>query len=503
MAAYDNATGYWTMDPNQEGAYVWVDTPYVAPPQVDPDVPVGAELPKWAPAENESPTQAVLREEILAQGTTGNWSGQGFGSPEANADAMASVLDSIGVKNINEFGVLPSGEYGNKVTNQPVANTYGERQTGDAWGGTYAGAGNTGFRVQFKPDGTPVFYTSGQSSNTLAGLLQGNSILNLAANAAAAYFGGPLGTAALQLAQGNSATDAIRAGLMTYVGQQAAGAFGAGGSSGVSTATDASFGAADAAQLAQQGLSEAQIASTLTSSGMSTSAANLAASMAANGLSVDTITQQLNALSTNTGLMSQTGGAADFASADALQLKGTVGNNFASIEQNLIASGVDPLIAADISQQIAFNPSITQEDLANHLNTTYGDNIYDVNMATTYPTSVLPGQGGLLSQVPGGVPSAGGTTSPTAPTTSTGLTPEQISNIIKAGATLTGVGATTGLLSQGGSTTAPLQAPTQGMPAYGPEYYNQLQQYYNSYMPQTPRDVATPLQQWYNPTKAV
>jgi hypothetical protein len=43
-----------------------------------------------------------------------------------------------------------------------------------------------------------------------------------------------------------------------------------------------------------------------------------------------------------------------------------------------------------------------------------------------------------------------------------------------------------------------MQTPTQGMPEYTPDYYQQLQQYYNSYLPQTPRDVVTPLQQWYN-----
>ena len=43
-----------------------------------------------------------------------------------------------------------------------------------------------------------------------------------------------------------------------------------------------------------------------------------------------------------------------------------------------------------------------------------------------------------------------------------------------------------------------MQTPTQGIPTNSPEYYQQLQNYYNSYLPQTPRDVVTPLQQWYN-----
>jgi hypothetical protein len=49
-----------------------------------------------------------------------------------------------------------------------------------------------------------------------------------------------------------------------------------------------------------------------------------------------------------------------------------------------------------------------------------------------------------------------------------------------------------------GGTNAPMQVPTQGVPTNDPNYYNQLQRYYNAYLPQTPRDVVTPLQQWYN-----
>lgn len=37
-------------------------------------------------------------------------------------------------------------------------------------------------------------------------------------------------------------------------------------------------------------------------------------------------------------------------------------------------------------------------------------------------------------------------------------------------------------------------------PQYGSDYYNAVQRYYNAYMPETPRDVAGPLQQWYENT---
>lgn len=286
--------------------------------------------------------------------------------------------------------------------------------------------------------------------------------------------------------------------LFGGLGLGAAGAAGAG-------VTDAAFLAADAAQLAAQGLTESQIASTLGSYG-SSAASNLAASMAANGLDVGTITQQLNNLGTNTGLISQTGSNADFLSADALQLQGQVGNNFAAIEQNLIASGVDPLVAADVSQQLAFNPGITQPQLATNLSNSFGNNIYDVNMATTYPTSVLPGSGGLLSDVAGvppttitPVPSTPTATPTTAPANTTGLTTSQIANLVKAGVGLVGAGGAASVAANaGGGNSGAVVNPTQGVPTNNPEYYNQLQQYYNAYLPQTPRDVVSPLQQWYN-----
>lgn len=64
--------------------------------------------------------------------------------------------------------LIKTGEtFGNKVTGQAVPNTYSERQTGNAWGGTFAGKGNTGYRVQFADDGTPIFYTTGASSSDL------------------------------------------------------------------------------------------------------------------------------------------------------------------------------------------------------------------------------------------------------------------------------------------------------------------------------------------------
>lgn len=199
--------------------------------------------------ETAEKSKQKLTEQILSQGTSSQWSGQGFGSAEANAKNMAEILAGIGITDIRQFGEIKKtvggdpiyqsrgGDddavivgygpdkvvttYGNKLTGQQVPSTYGERQTGNAWGGTFAGKGNTGYRVQFAPDGTPIFYTTGASSNDLANILQDNKLLNFAANAAASYFGGPAGVAALQLAQGKDIEDAAKAAVISYVANEA------------------------------------------------------------------------------------------------------------------------------------------------------------------------------------------------------------------------------------------------------------------------------------------
>ena len=58
-------------------------------------------------------------------------------------------------------------------------------------------------------------------------------------------------------------------------------------------------------------------------------------------------------------------------------------------------------------------------------------------------------------------------------------------------------GGTGGTGPGGTGTVSPGSLPTQGVPTPTTDYYNQVQQYYNQYMPTQPRDVATPLQTWY------
>ena len=169
----------------------------------------------------------ALTAQILAQNLTSQWQGEGYGSPEANARAMAENLVASGIKDISQVGkitkevdeaVTPKFEYtdtgqvdqdgvpimaakligytdskgnpvdaalvkptdegyvapigttqiiGNKLTGEGLVNDYAERAVGNAFSGTYLGEGNTAFRVQFDAKGNPYFYTTGASSSDI------------------------------------------------------------------------------------------------------------------------------------------------------------------------------------------------------------------------------------------------------------------------------------------------------------------------------------------------
>lgn len=115
-------------------------------------------------------------------------------------------------------------------------------------------------------------------------------------------------------------------------------------------------------------------------------------------------------------------------------------------------------------------------------------------------TGVYNPSGGMLSSVVTGV-NADGT--PVTKTTPTGsildkLTPGQIANIVAGVGGLVGGAGVAGVLSGGGGNVGVGALPTQGIPLNTLDYYNAIQQNYNRLLPAVPRDVATPLAQWYN-----
>jgi hypothetical protein len=176
----------------------------------------------------------ALTQQIKARSNTSQWSG-GYGADAATKD-MARILAETGITDISQFGpitrdvqkvvgyedwgdpiyqTVTEQTFGNKVTGQAVPNTYTERQTGNFFGGTYEGKGNTGYGVQFDDQGLPIFYTQGASSSdfdkfapllTLASFVPGLQPFAMAANTAiAAKQGNPLGVITNLAGMGNLA----------------------------------------------------------------------------------------------------------------------------------------------------------------------------------------------------------------------------------------------------------------------------------------------------------
>ena len=250
------------------------DTGVLGLPSVQPP-PVAPPVQPAAPAGPDPKAIDALTNQILGQGLTSKWSGEGFGSAEKNAADMAKILAGIGITDIKQFGkftqtgiqteVRPDGQggfiddkgnpvdpsivkseyqageagdttiytapvgtqevFGNKVTKQAVPNTYSERQTGNFFGGTFSGKGNTGYGVQFDSQGNPIFYTQGASSNDLAQLIKDLGPIGQIALAAAT--GGmslpaQLATnAGIQLLAGGNLGDIVKGTALSYLGGQA------------------------------------------------------------------------------------------------------------------------------------------------------------------------------------------------------------------------------------------------------------------------------------------
>ncbi len=96
------------------------------------------------------------------------------------------------------------------------------------------------------------------------------------------------------------------------------------------------------------------------------------------------------------------------------------------------------------------------------------------------------------------------TTPPTTPTTSTTTTNTNNINLADLLRLLALFGGLGGMMGSGTTTgTGTVSVPPSDTmigsttPQFGPDYYAAVQRYYNAYMPETPRNVATPLQQWY------
>lgn len=149
-------------------------------------------------------------------------------------------------------------------------------------------------------------------------------------------------------------------------------------------------------------------------------------------------------------------------------------------------------------------PVTTTQDLVNTLTAA-------LPSVTTSTTSTVPTQT-ITAEKPSSIndvitaatipliqPSTPLTPTPVTSTTDNtlGLTDAQIANLLKAGLGLFGTVGAASALSGGGTTVSPTGLPTQQPPMYTGDYFTKVQQNYNQLLPAVPRDVASPLRDWY------
>ena len=389
----------------------------------------------------------------------------------------------------------------------------------------------------------PRFGASNPVTNAFVGgtlgLTLGPAVLGLSAPTAAAIAAG-----APRLNETGNLTEAAKAaalaGLTAYGAQSL---FGGAGAAPSSIADD--FIAADVAQLAAQGIPEEQIADILMRSGVSaqTAAAVLDAQF---GTSAPGAARGLGDFSSTTPNTVNVTGTSLFnpAAAIAPSLGGAISNlpstapspNRVEVPgsrlptenltvDDLLAvlspaiTGALPPITGGTTQQVGVTgsreppASTTPSSVGGAAGSALGGIVPGVQPAIpTAPERVeVPGK-----REPGGgtLPAIVGATLPTIPSTVTQPLPEVAkppaakeeslfspSDILKL-LTLLGGGAAAGSMGGGGGGTVGGLPPSDTLigsttPQFGSDYYAAVQRYYNAFMPETPRNVAGPLQQWY------
>ena len=158
---------------------------------------------------------ANIASQILAQGTTDKWGGEGFGSAQKNAYDMGVMLAGQGLRDINDFGQRTTDdgktEFFNKATGEAIKPFY-DKASGNIWGGTFVGKDSTAYGVEFDASGKPLFYSVyGGDSSDVPSWVAPALILG------AAYFGldasGLLGGTAGTATAGLTAAEAAGLGL--------------------------------------------------------------------------------------------------------------------------------------------------------------------------------------------------------------------------------------------------------------------------------------------------
>ena len=382
-------------------------------------------------AVNTMPTTGAvgnIANQILAQGTTDKWAGQGYGTPEKNAYDMAVMLAGQGISDINQFGQRTTTEggqeYFNKATGEAIKPFY-DRAGGNIWGGTFAGKDSTAYGVEFDASGNPLFYSQsgGDSADVpswvVPALVLGGAYFGLDASGLLSGTAGGSLTAGITVAD-IAASDALLSGLTASQAASigAAGGLGAGfTAAGLPSGTGAFLG--------------------------------------------ENVVSGIPAWDT-----AFTGAGGMFNSAFGLPA-----GNGAFLGEG-VPSGVPAWDAEYIKAGGVFDPAFA-----------LGPDGLVGKPLPPVTTTVIPPT--------------------TTPTTNflNNLTPGQIANIAGGvGGLLGGAGVARAVTGGGGTGGGVGALPTQGVPLNTADYYNAIQQNYNRLLPAVPRDVATPLAQWYNST---
>jgi hypothetical protein len=288
------------------------------------------------------------------------------------------------------------------------------------------------------------------------------------------------------------------------------------------------FLAADVAQLAAQGIPEDQIAQILTQEGLSSNVIN-AALDAQFGTSAPGSAKGLGTPSTPSG-------------AEQVAVTGQNVSNLGALSSLAPAlatvAPTQTLPSIEVTGQ-TIKPDLTvPEAVSAALPAVLGGTVQQVGVEGTkvikQPSeSIAAATGAIIPSITVGVPSAVdkvqitgkkvtpttidasglGAALPAIPATVKATLPEPVkptakkedslfqpSDILKLLTLLGGTAAVSGA----GTGTVPVGSvpPSDRMigsttPQFGPDYYAAVQRYYNAYMPETPRNVAGPLQQWY------
>lgn len=162
-----------------------------------------------------------------------------------------------------------------------------------------------------------------------------------------------------------------------------------------------------------------------------------------------------------------------------------------------------PTQSVNVTGQTITDASTTPSNAGSAASAAVGSNpVQTVDVTGTRESNLLPTTvGSVVASIPASITNPLPT--PTQPATRTPegslFTPNDLLKLLTLIGGL-GVGAAAG----SGSVNVPVGGvppsdPRIGSttPQFGDDYYAAIQRYYNSYMPQYPRDVATPLQQWY------